>query len=447
MKPIVKLTMKNVRCFADATLPIDPRVTVVIGENGAGKTTVAEAMASLAYGDDEGLKEFPLRHGATAGEIALWTADKSGPVALWLHGGRHPRRQRLDDDPLLLAYGRYRRVYDSRHWEPGTPRQISIDDLASELYDAAPKRRTSTLMHPDGYLLQNVNRYLAVIHSLRSADPRMETVWTRLNDSLGTLEQGLERVEMVEGATEYVPCLVRRGVRLGLHEVSDGYQAVLVIIFDLVMRYAALFPTLDKPLAGRAIVVIDEIDLHLHVRWQRTVLQQLTELFPKTQFLVTTHSPAVVQGAIDRGYSIVTLREKRAASRGELPTVEPRRLGKKTIQHLQGAGIGSTYAEKELFGVPSRYSVKFQRVEDEVRRLRERYERGEAGATDREELFEKLDKLQQLMAADEQRRGDASFMSEMAKLRIAFLRDLSNDLHDTRGKTAGMAKQENREEP
>ena len=149
MKPIVKLTMKNVRCFADATLPIDPRVTVVIGENGAGKTTVAEAMASLAYGDDEGLHEFPLRHGATAGEIALWTADKSGPVALWLHGGRHPRRQRLDDDPLLLAYGRYRRVYDSRHWEPGTPRQISIDDLASELYDAAPKRRTSTLMHPD----------------------------------------------------------------------------------------------------------------------------------------------------------------------------------------------------------------------------------------------------------------------------------------------------------
>jgi len=433
MEPIAKLTLKNFRCFEDAVLPVAPRVTVLIGENGAGKTSIAEAMASLAYGDDEGLQEFPLRHGATSGEIAIWTADKRRPVALWRHGGQHPRRDRLGDDPLLLAYGRYRRVHDPLQWEIGASRRVSTADLTSELFRSAPTRRTTTLTRPDGYLLRNVNRYLSVIHALRSSDPRMETVWERLNRSLVGLEQGLERIEMVAGATDYVPFLVRRGVRLGLHELSDGYQAILVIIFDLVVRYAALFPTLDEPLDGDAVVVIDEVDLHLHVRWQRTVLQQLTTLFPKTQFLVTTHAPAVVQGAIDRGYSVVTLREQKGGAKNGAPHVKPRKLGRQTMNALQGAGIGSTYAERQLFGVPSRYSTKYQRVEDEVRRLRVKYERGEADEADRERLFQNLDQLQQLMAADEERRGDGSFMSEMARLRIAFLKDLAAELHGAKG--------------
>jgi hypothetical protein len=296
------------------------------------------------------------------------------------------------------------------------------------------------LTRPDGYLLQNVNRYLSVIHALRSSDLRMETVWERLNRSLVDLGQGLERIEMLAGASQYVPFLVRRGVRLGLHELSDGYQAILVILFDLVVRYAALFPMLDEPLDAEAVVVIDEVDLHLHVRWQRTVLQHLTTMFPKTQFLVTTHSPAVVQGAIDRGYSVVTLREVKGGNKSGSPHVRPRKLGRQAMNALQGAGIGSTYAEKQLFGISSRYSTKYQSVEEKVRRLRAKFERGEADESDREQLFQSLDQLQQLMAADEERRGDGSFMSEMARLRIAFLRDLAAELRGTRADAEARGK-------
>ena len=185
--------------------------------------------------------------------------------------------------------------------------------LLDELAHGVLERRTTTLSRPDGRLLRDLSRYLVAIHEARSFDPGMETIWERLQHSLPALQKSLERVEMVRGEMAYIPMIIRRGVRLGLNELSDGYQAILVIMFDLMLRYAYLFSTLNDPLEGPATVIIDEIDLHLHVRWQRTVLRQLTALFPGTQFVVTTHSPAVVQAAIDDGHAIIVLRERDGA--------------------------------------------------------------------------------------------------------------------------------------
>lgn len=66
-----RLRLRNVRCFRDAEIGFDPHVTVLIGENGSGKTTVMEALASLSYGEGEGLGKFPLTKETRSGEIAL----------------------------------------------------------------------------------------------------------------------------------------------------------------------------------------------------------------------------------------------------------------------------------------------------------------------------------------------------------------------------------------
>src|SRR5437899_10627397 len=103
-----RLRLRNVRCFRDAEIPLDERVTVIVGGNASGKTTLLEAVASVTQSDDEGLSDFPLRHGAGRGEIALYEKGRSAAAAKW--DSKQPTRHRLPPDRSVFLYGRYRRV-------------------------------------------------------------------------------------------------------------------------------------------------------------------------------------------------------------------------------------------------------------------------------------------------------------------------------------------------
>lgn len=81
---------------------------------------------------------------------------------------------------------------------------------------------------------------------------------------------------------------------LKLEQLSDGYRTLLALVMDLARRLAQANPHLINPLHSEAIVLIDEIDLHLHPELQQTVLLDLQRTFPNTQFIVTTHSPQVL---------------------------------------------------------------------------------------------------------------------------------------------------------
>lgn len=86
--------------------------------------------------------------------------------------------------------------------------------------------------------------------------------------------------------------------------MSDGYRIMIAMIADIAARMAEANPDevssgLKNPLETPGVVFIDEIDLHLHPKWQRIVLRQLTTIFPNVQFIVTTHSPNVVLGSLD----------------------------------------------------------------------------------------------------------------------------------------------------
>ena len=77
---------------------------------------------------------------------------------------------------------------------------------------------------------------------------------------------------------------------------------------DFASRMFDLYPDSPNPLAEPAVVLVDEIDLHLHPKWQRTLMGYLSERFPNTQFIATAHSPLVVQAAQDA--NIVLLRRE-----------------------------------------------------------------------------------------------------------------------------------------
>lgn len=93
-----------------------------------------------------------------------------------------------------------------------------------------------------------------------------------------------------------------------LSALSLGYRTLIAWIADLAYRLFQRYPDSPNPLAEPAIVLVDEIDLHLHPKWQRTLISYLTERFPNTQFIVTAHSPLIVQAATDA--NIVLLRRE-----------------------------------------------------------------------------------------------------------------------------------------
>lgn len=80
-----------------------------------------------------------------------------------------------------------------------------------------------------------------------------------------------------------------------LKDLAYGYQSTLSWIIDFCKKMFDRYPDSSNPLKEPAIVLIDEIDLHLHPSWQRSITKILSNLFPKTQFIATTHSPLVVQ--------------------------------------------------------------------------------------------------------------------------------------------------------
>ncbi len=82
-------------------------------------------------------------------------------------------------------------------------------------------------------------------------------------------------------------------------QLGYGYQSMLSWVIDFCKRMFERYPDLDNPLTGNAIVLLDEIDLHLHPKWQREIVSFLSDIFPNTQFIVTTHSPLVIQSMDD----------------------------------------------------------------------------------------------------------------------------------------------------
>lgn len=86
--------------------------------------------------------------------------------------------------------------------------------------------------------------------------------------------------------------------KISVMQLSQGEKTLLALVLDIARRLIILNPSLENPLTGQGIVLIDEFDLHLHPKWQRSIANKLKETFPNCQFFLTTHSPLVV-GEID----------------------------------------------------------------------------------------------------------------------------------------------------
>jgi predicted ATP-binding protein involved in virulence len=140
-----------------------------------------------------------------------------------------------------------------------------LKKLNPELYNRV-KNREQLLNDPQYFaVVRALNAFMPEYTSLRiERKPRMRMLIDKNNQSFNILQ------------------------------LSQGEKSLLALVGDIARRLAIMNPGLAKPLDGEGIVLIDEIDLHLHPRWQRTIVRRLREAFPNCQFILTTHSPLVV---------------------------------------------------------------------------------------------------------------------------------------------------------
>ncbi len=130
----------------------------------------------------------------------------------------------------------------------------------------------------------------------------------------------------------------KNGVGLNVSQLSDGEKCTMALFGDLARRLTIANPNLDNPLLGEGVVLIDEIELHMHPFWQRNVVGKLRETFPNIQFIITTHSP-IVLSEIDDEFNIYFLQNKEASSE----VIEFKRLD----------GFDANYILEEFMGTKS----------------------------------------------------------------------------------------------
>lgn len=143
---------------------------------------------------------------------------------------------------------------------------------------------------------------------------------------------------------------------------------ILSLVVDIARRLAIANPSLDNKLEGEGIVLIDEIDLHLHPQWQRKLLPALTHTFPNIQFIVTTHSPQVLSHL----------------SRESVFLLEDNQISDREI-YTEGRDSNSIL--QDAFHVP-KYAEEYEKELNEIYRLIDSYD-GENAQDMLDKLIEK----------------------------------------------------------
>ena len=133
------------------------------------------------------------------------------------------------------------------------------------------------------------------------------------------------------------------GNKVSASHLSDGFRSIIALVGDLIWRLMHTYPDSEDPLKETGVVLIDELDIHLHPKWQRQIAGDLQRTFPNLQFIVTTHSPLVAAGA---GKDAVTYQ------------LELDEQGKTQIEQIEGiyAWNMDRILKSEAFDLDSPYS-------------------------------------------------------------------------------------------
>ena len=330
-----RLTVLNFRNFVQETFEFHPQFTLLVGDNGAGKTAVLDALRVgvgaylLGIPDIQApsiKREFVRRETRRVGE--LLTFEPVTPCAVSCEGRVHFLDLRWDRERSSL-HGRTNRVgardlaqcvarcFRSMDPETDFPLIVSYGTGRLWIEPRTTKHARSAVREPLG----NLSRFEAYRGCLEPAVSsellrrwikKMELIAVQQKHRLGSLDavysavvgcvQDAEKV-LYDFELDDIALDFANGERFPFGLLSDGQRSMAALAADIALRCVQLNPHLagKAPRETEGVALIDELDLHLHPNWQRVVVRNLTSLFPKLQFVATTHSPFIIQSLDGQG--------------------------------------------------------------------------------------------------------------------------------------------------
>lgn len=412
------LSLRNMRLFGTDEQSIafatDRNVTVLVGNNGCGKSTILDAVAiqisnftanfkgqsakqytdsdvhfdeQEIYGDflrvsatfattyngdlevircrqgRESAPEGVLKNVKSYAEMLVDMvndgSDCNLPIVAYYGTGRGQIKPPVRKRDFQKAFSRWDAYSGALEADTNFKRFIEWFDLMEDT-----ERREREERWEKGYRnksLQAVRTALEKFVGGRFSNPRME---------LSPLRFVMD---------EKLPGGKTRQVRI--EQMSDGYKIVTAMVADIASRMAEANPHMENPLESSGIVLIDEIDLHLHPKWQRTIVGNLVKTFPKIQFIVSTHSPILIAGAQEYAQLLV--------------------LENRTVRDVTGTDF-STYdisqlLLSDLFGLESPRSPEW---DEALKRHKDLLMNSKRTADETKELKELDDKLSVLSYGD-----------------------------------------------
>ncbi len=415
---VQEVKIENVKCFGDGAYLAEIDFerpggafagwTVIAGRNGAGKSTFLQAIALSLTGTEAArtLQESWsgwIRESATFATVATrvryapaldrfvetgrlpkesfwtglrWDATDTGPEPVMSahRETSHTRTRTASRGPwsenpsgwLVAGYGPFRRLSSAG------------SDAQRLMVGPGHVSRLVSLFREDASLAESV-RWLQDIY-LRRLEGRPG--WQELEDIvLRLLDDGLlpddMRILKVDSEGLWVK---HEGTSLPLKDLSDGYRTVAALVLDIVRNLHQTYGSLELlttadgvALDYPGVVLIDEIDAHLHVSWQQVIGFWLKTRFPKIQFIVSTHSPFICQAADRKGLI-------------RLPAPGEDRIAEHVSDELfidvvNGSADDATLTE--LFGLERTYSAQSEALRQQVADLEDQIVRGRATRTDR----------------------------------------------------------------
>ena len=307
---VTGIKLANVRSIKTAELNFHPGFNLVVGENGVGKTTLIDALAlclnefERIYNNREigtpkpfGIEDIRLEAESLDVECSIDAEGSSYHFVMHHVRGETEKRAFVGAQP-------------KPSFAPNT--QPEIEAVESQGRPLAVMYSTNRAIASERWprtLIGGVSRAYEGALSDREVALGYFTSWMKVKQALSSERSGKILTALERSVQRFLPgyqnlhrdrgddrtlLIDRRGGTLPVRHLSHGERGILSVVLDLTRRLGTANPTLDPSVEAGAVVLIDEIDLHLHPKWQREIVRKLTDTFPLCQFIATTHSPQVI---------------------------------------------------------------------------------------------------------------------------------------------------------